>query len=291
MALMTWHETIDFIQDKPEYSRLIQFAYFDKNLQLNFERFYKSEEYLETKKFINKYAPQAKKILDVGAGNGISAISFAVDGFEVTALEPDTSELVGSGSIEILSKEKNLQKINIINGYAESAGLSDNLFDIIYVRQALHHANDLQLFVSEMYRMLKPGGVLFTLRDHVIYDESDKQVFLTTHPLNKYYDGENAFTLMEYKNAFEKSGFKKLEEMSHYSNVINYAPLTKKEFNKMLYQKEAEFKSTFKKTHPVFSLFPFAYSIYKLKNGIHRSFQILNEKDISGRLYSFILKK
>jgi len=288
---MNWHETIEYIQEKPEYSKLVIDAYLDKNLELNFERFYNSEEYNETKILLKKYAPNAKLILDVGAGNGISTISFATDGYEVTALEPDISELVGTKAIEILSQNKNLQNINILNCYAESTEFLDNSFDVIYVRQALHHANNLQKFVSEMYRILKPNGILFTLRDHVILDEKDKSDFLKTHPLNKFYNGENAFTLEEYKSAFIKSKFKISEEFSFYSSVLNYAPLTKNDLSKKIITNINNYKEIFKKTHPFISLLPFSFKIFKLKNGINNSLQILNEKQISGRLYSFILKK
>lgn len=291
MNLMNWHETIVYIQDKPEYSKLLIDAYLDKNLELNFERFYKSEEYNETISLIKKYAPNAKTILDVGAGNGISTISFATDGYEVTALEPDNSEIVGSKAIEILSQKKKLQNINIINSYAESTEFLDNSFDVIYVRQALHHANNLQKFVSEMYRILKPNGILFTLRDHVIFDEKDKSDFLETHPLNKFYNGENAFTLNEYKSAFINAQFKIKKEFSFYSNVINYSPITKNDLSKKIITSINNYREIFKKTHPFISILPFSFQLFKLKNGINKSLQILNEKQISGRLYSFILKK
>ncbi len=96
---MTWEETIKYIRTLPGYSDLIETSYFEEDLKLNVERFRSSDEYKETLLLLQQYVPGAKTILDIGSGNGISAISFALDGYKVTALEPDPSDTVGAGAI------------------------------------------------------------------------------------------------------------------------------------------------------------------------------------------------
>ena len=78
----------------------------------------------------------------------------------------------------------------------------------------MHHAQDLNKFIKESARVLKRGGHLFTIRDHVIFNESDKEWFFQNHPLHKFYGGENAYTAEEYRNAFQQAGlviFKRIQ--------------------------------------------------------------------------------
>ena len=97
---MTWEETIISIRENEEFKDLVEKAYFDEDLELNVKRFESSEEFNETLKIINKYAPRAKSILDIGCGNGISSINFALKNYHVAAVEPDSSNTVGAGAIK-----------------------------------------------------------------------------------------------------------------------------------------------------------------------------------------------
>ena len=85
---MNWEETIIFIRDQPEYRDLVKLAYLDKNLSENVENFRKSEEYHETKKLITEYIQlnTSVNLLDIGSGNGISAVAFALDGVNVVSV-------------------------------------------------------------------------------------------------------------------------------------------------------------------------------------------------------------
>jgi SAM-dependent methyltransferase len=88
----------------------------------------------------------------------------------------------------------------------------------------MHHAHDLNQFIAQAARVLKKGGLLLTVRDHVIYDEADKLRFLEAHPLHRYYGGENAFTEAEYRRAFELAGLRVDKIFKYFDNVINYYP-------------------------------------------------------------------
>lgn len=227
---MTWEETIQLIRTRPEFQFLVEKAYFEEQLSLNVERFRKSEEYREILSKIKQYAPDAKNILDIGSGNGITAIAFALDGYEVTTVEPDPSNTIGAGAIRSLKAEYRLSNITVHEAFAEEINFEDGSFDIVFARQCMHHAYDLSKFVSEMSRVLKKGGMFFTVRDHVIYDEEDKKRFLENHPLQKYYGGENAFTPAEYREAISNANLYLLEEIKFYDSVINYFPMSKRDF-------------------------------------------------------------
>jgi ubiquinone/menaquinone biosynthesis C-methylase UbiE len=272
---------------------LVEKAYLDEDLVRNVERFKTSKEFYETKKIITRYCPAfpSLKILDVGSGNGISAVSFALGGSEVAVVEPDNSKTVGTGAIRELARHYGLSRIEVFDTYAEHLPFQPNSFDMVYVRQAMHHANDLVKFVNECTRVLKKGGLFLTVRDHVVYDQKDKEWFLGNHPLQKYYGGENAFTLEEYSHAMRSAGLVIKEVLKHFDSVINYFPMEEKEIEHLKANRKNLMDASLKRKLPLFlansSGIKKYYSKYiELKLG-----SVLNEASIPGRLYSFIAIK
>ena len=288
---MTWHETIEYIRSKPEYENLVRQAYFEKDLSLNIERFKESEEFVETLRLLRELKPDAKSILEIGAGNGIAAVNFARMGYEVTAVEPDDSETIGAGAIEKLASHYKLSNLHTFKKYAEEIGFTDGSFDIVYIRQAMHHAYDLKKFIAESARVLAKGGILITVRDHVIYDLADKEWFLEMHPLHKFYGGENAFTREEYRSALTDAGLEILRELWHYETPINYAPVTKLEITNAAKKKEKQLKNTLRDKISFLSSIPGVFELYKRKNGLTSIDKYFDEKAIPGRMHSFITRK
>jgi ubiquinone/menaquinone biosynthesis C-methylase UbiE len=287
---MTWEATIQYIRTKPEYAYLVDKAYFEADLPLNVERFRNSEEFLETLTLLKQYQPNAKAILDIGSGNGISAISLALEGYKVITVEPDASETVGAGAIRKLKEYYKLDNLEIFEAFAEEIKFPNHNFDIVYARQCMHHAYDLGKFIAEASRVLKPKGLFITIRDHVIFDEQDKAWFLESHPLQKYYGGENAFTPQEYKNAMQKARLIIKQELKFYDSVINYFPNDKKNIETKILQETNIRIASLKKKIGFFATIPFLQAIYfdylDKKYG-----KIIDEKGVAGRMYSYICVK
>jgi 2-polyprenyl-3-methyl-5-hydroxy-6-metoxy-1,4-benzoquinol methylase len=221
---MTWGETVEYIRQRPEYADLVRLAYFDKDLPLNVERFIAGEEWKETWKIVRHYNPRAKSLLDVGCGAGFTSIAFASKGLKVTSLEPDPDPTIGYGAIKRLAEHFNV-KTEIASSYFEENNLAAESFDIVYARQSMHHASNLQTYVSEAFRVLKPGGILFTVRDHIVNDEFEMKQFLAAHPLQKFYGGENAYSEKEYVDAMKRAGFTIQKVWRYYDSVLNYYPI------------------------------------------------------------------
>ena len=287
---MTWEETILHIRTLPEFSDLVEKAYFDENLSLNVERFRTSDEFVETIRLIKMYAPESKNILDIGCGNGISTISFALLGYNVTAVEPDKSDTVGSGAIRKLVDKYNLTNIKILESYVEDLDLPKGSFDLVYARQSMHHAYNLTTFINKLSDFLHKDGILFTTRDHVVFDTKDKEAFLKSHPLQKYYGGENAFHYEEYAACMTNSGLKIEKMYRFFDNIINYFPLSSEYVKRMPIEYENIILNSFEKKYKLLSKLQIIRWLFKKKIGF-KSTDCYNELKYPGRIYSFIARK
>lgn len=229
----SWEETIEFIRSSPEpgHKFIVQASYYNADLQSNISSFRASDEFKETLRLLRNFKiDSSATLVDVGAGNGVAAVSFALEGFKVTALEPDPSETIGAGAIALLKEAYTLDNLTIHQTTGEQIPCPDNSIDIVYARQAMHHANDLNAFIKEAARVLKPGGLYFANRDHVVNDQEQLEQFLEIHPLHKFYGGENAYTLAQYFTAFDQAGFKLVKHFRHLDNIILYDKVISKDY-------------------------------------------------------------
>jgi len=289
---MTWEETILHIRKLPEYAYLVEKAYYDTHLPTNVERFRAGSEFAATLEKLGLRAPQASRLLDIGAGNGVSSISFALAGYKVTALEPYPSETVGSGAIQKLAEHYQLSDFEVKTDFAEKISYQNDSFDIVYARQSMHHAHNLEKFVAEAARVLKPGGIFMSVRDHVVFDDKDKEWFLKSHPLHHFYGGENAYSPDVYRAAMVRAGLDILEEIRHYENVINYYPQTEDEIkNYRKYELSRRKQHLENKLGLISRLWPIPqlYNLYLYFRG--RRITAPDERNVAGRLYSYICRK
>lgn len=219
----SWDEAVRWLRDQADCQDLVRAAYFDDPLSEAADRYWHSSEWQAIRPFLGSSRDQA---LDVGAGRGIASYALAREGFtSVSALEPDGSELVGAGAIRSLVDQSQLP-IKICQNFSETLPFDDCSFDLIFARAVLHHTRDLQLACKEFHRVLRPGGRLLALREHVISRPVDLEVFLSAHPLHRLYGGEHAYTLSSYQGALNSAGFTNLRSLAPMDSPINYAPHT-----------------------------------------------------------------
>ncbi len=219
---MTWEEAVIWLKGQPEQAELVRACFYDDPLIAAAKRFYSSSEWAAVREFLPKTPGKA---LDLGAGRGISSYALSKDGWNVTALEPDASPLVGAGAIRALAKEAGLD-IKVEERRGERLPFKDETFDLVYCRQALHHAKDLKALCREAGRVLKKGGTFIATREHVISKPEDLNKFLESHPLHCLYGGEGAYLLKEYISAIKGAGIKLMRALNPYSSEINLFPET-----------------------------------------------------------------
>ena len=221
----TWEEAILWLRTQPEYEQLVRDCFFDDPLLPALNRYWESSEWYAVRE---KVGMAGGRILDIGAGRGISSYAFARDGWQVTALEPDPSLIVGAGAVREIVASTGLP-IEIVEAWGESLPFADESFDLVYGRQVLHHAQDLASLCREMARVLKPGGKILATREHVIFRDADLPIFLEKHPLHRLYGGEHAYRLSEYKQAMENAGIQLAQVINPWASPINLYPRTAKD--------------------------------------------------------------
>jgi ubiquinone/menaquinone biosynthesis C-methylase UbiE len=230
----TWEQAIQWLRSQPDQHELVRHCYYDDPIEKAADRFWKSQEWKAVRHLLRHRIPG--KVLDLGAGRGISSYAFAREGCDATALEPDPSPLVGAGSIQTLFNVMQLP-VTIVSEYGETLPFPENSFDIVYGRAVLHHAANLETFCKESFRVLKDNGCFIATREHVITHKNDLQKFLNDHPLHRYYGGENAFLLPEYVQGISRAGFTLKKVIGPFESVINYAPMSTQEFRSRLIPK------------------------------------------------------
>lgn len=220
--LSSWEQAVQWLREQPEQQELVLAAYYDDPLPASADRYWRSEEWRAIRPLL---PPSRGRALDVGAGRGIASYALAKEGFAVTALEPDASALVGAQAIRGLAEASGLP-IEVNQEFSERLPFADAQFDVVFARAVLHHTSDLAAACREFLRVLKPGGRLLAVREHVISRPEDLPAFLDLHPLHKLYGGENAFLLQQYEAAIRAAGFRLPRVLAPFESVINYAPYT-----------------------------------------------------------------
>lgn len=218
----TWEQAVMWLRVQHDLREEVLNCYYDDPLLAAAERYWQSTEWGAIRGFLPQ---RGRSALDVGAGRGIASYALAREGFQVTALEPDTSPTVGAEAIRSLARDSALP-IQVVEEFSESLPFDDASFDLVFARAVLHHANNLESACREFFRVLRPGGVLLAVREHVLSRQDDLAHFLEHHLLHRRYGGENAFLLHHYTNSIAQAGFGQIRVISPWRSVINYFPHT-----------------------------------------------------------------
>lgn len=118
-------------------------------------------EYITTMHYINKYAKEGAKILEIGAGTGRYSIALAKAGYDVNSVE------LVEHNLEVLKKNsEGLANIQSYQGDAlDLSRFADNFFDVTLLFGPLYHlyeSQDVQKAIDEAIRVTKPDGVILT---------------------------------------------------------------------------------------------------------------------------------
>ena len=223
---LSWEEAVRWYRAQPNNETEIRNNYFDLPVLGAAERYSQSEEFTEVLRLLG--SGDGKRILDLGAGNGIASFALAKNGWLVTAFEPDASAEVGAAAICTIRAETGLP-IDVVREGGHVLPFEDEYFNAIHARQVLHHVDDLDAMARELSRVLRRGGLCLTTRDHVADDDNQLNAFRAEHPLHHLYGGEHAYPLDHYLTAFSRAGLRLLHSWGPTESIINFFPGTEHE--------------------------------------------------------------
>ena len=99
--------------------------------------------------------PVAAKLLEIGAGRPDVLNGFRLAGLEVFGCDISRVSEIACKREKIPFKYVNLDK--------EKLPYKDKTFDVVYSKSVIEHMLNPLMFVTESFRVLKPGGVLLVL--------------------------------------------------------------------------------------------------------------------------------
>ena len=144
---------------------------------------------------------EGKDVLETCSGLGWGAYLLDSIAKSVTCIEIDRI------SIDIAKKIWKTGKTKYLNGSVLEIPVKDNQYDVVTAMESIEHfdLDDISLYLSEIYRVLKPGGYLIGSSTFPITkEEADK---LCSE--NKYH--LHVCTQAEIKNLLSAQGFRKIK--------------------------------------------------------------------------------
>ncbi len=224
-----WEDILAAAHGSPEFAGMLEEAYLHKDSARMLKRYRESEEFRDTALLAREFVANPRTVLDVGAGNGVCSLAFALEGYNVVAVEPEAGSIGGAAAFArmVSAAEEINDDIRSFIDF-QPMGIekyeTSQQFDVAICRQVVHHFPDPVVALRKIYEQLKPGGVVICLREHVIFDEEDKQAFLEWHPFHKFYKGENAYKIEEYVSFIEQAGFTHERTLRFQDSPINFFP-------------------------------------------------------------------
>jgi 2-polyprenyl-3-methyl-5-hydroxy-6-metoxy-1,4-benzoquinol methylase len=101
---------------------------------------------------LSRYTPGGR-LLEVGAGTGVFLKAAAEAGFEVHGVEPSSEAVTYA--------EESFGITTLRRGVLENVEFPAGSFDAVYAWHVIEHVPDIDWFVNELFRLLRPGGVLY----------------------------------------------------------------------------------------------------------------------------------
>ncbi|GAB7388168.1 class I SAM-dependent methyltransferase [Bacillaceae bacterium] len=142
-------------------------------------------------------------VLDVATGGGHVANALAPMAAKVTALDL-TRDMLEAARRFI--EGNGHQNVEYVQGDAERMPFGDRTFDLVTCRIAPHHFPDVERFIEEVYRVLKPGG-RFLLVDNVAPEEDEADWYYNEIEKRRDCSHFRAWKKSEWLRMLEKSGF------------------------------------------------------------------------------------
>jgi ubiquinone/menaquinone biosynthesis C-methylase UbiE len=160
-------------------------------------------------------APQKNwRTLDVATGGGHVVYAFAPHVARVWATDI-TQEMLDMVKAE--AESRGLANVRTAYAKAEALPFDDESFDLVTCRIAPHHFDSIPQFLSEVHRVLKPGG-LFALVDNVVPAGSVGD-YINAFERLRDPSHLRAWTMEEWREALKQAGLAATHEEQLYKTM------------------------------------------------------------------------
>ncbi|HLO12611.1 MAG TPA: class I SAM-dependent methyltransferase [Pseudoneobacillus sp.] len=229
-----------------------------KDVQEQFGR--SAEAYVNSK--IHKEGKDLKKIIDIAKISGSEAVLDVATGggHTANAFAPLVKNVVAVDLTEkmLIAAEKFItgngyQNVQFTVGDAENLPFQDQSFDIVTCRIAPHHFPNVEAFIKEVYRVLKPEGQ-FLLDDNVSPEDDELDQFYNSVEKMRDYSHYRAWKKTEWLRMLELQGFKVYEThrfdktflFEPWCNRMNLPEIEKEKLNDFILQASQKAKDIFR---------------------------------------------
>ncbi len=166
-----------------------------------------AQRHLEARWFLDLGGlAEGASALEVGCGRGVG-VEIILDAFR--AKRVDAFDL-DPGMIRLARRRlaSRGDRVRLWTGDATRIGAGDATYDAVFDFGIIHHVPDWPMALTEIYRVLKPGGRLYAeeMLERFILNPVVKRIL--DHPL------ENRFDAVQFSGALEAQGFRIVGERS-----------------------------------------------------------------------------
>lgn len=138
------------------------------------EDFFKKSDHLAVNEMPIK-SLRGKKVLEIGSGSGAHSALFKKNGADIVSVDI-TPERAMATALKLSIVTEGCGRA--YQADAEELPFRDEVFDIVYSNGVLHHSEDTNACISEVYRVLKPGGIAVLM----LYSRHSANVWFNIFP-------------------------------------------------------------------------------------------------------------
>ena len=170
---------------------------------------------------IENIVQSKENFLEIGCGNGFLLEVAIKKGWKnVTGVEP---------SLEAINHANKSVKSKIIHSTFESKNFKNNYYNLIFFAMLIEHVPDINKFLSGVYDILKPGGIVVVISHNERHFLS--RLLKNKHPIindeHNYIFGNKTLEKIFIKNKFRNITIENLKNYYPISYWLKMAPLPK----------------------------------------------------------------